>query len=699
MERIKQAWVFVAIALIASGVTFVAYRQVFPVVEQLDLRLKDLRFNLRGTVKPLSKVVIVAIDAKSVKEIGRWPWSREKTARLIDGVAKQGARVMALDMVFSESQGDSLDARLAESIRDNGRTILGYFFRDDSAQQQDTFVSEQLADTRIRLIRLADGVTTVPIPEFSGVDVSLSRFGSAARDQGFFNEIPDNDGLYRKAPLLVLFNGAIYPSLALQALHRYLDKQIIVGIEQFGVAEVSLGTTSLPVNEAGSLTLNYYGPSGTFPTFSATDIMHGRLPAESLKDAIVFVGATEKGIYDLRPTPLDPLFPGVEIHATVAANMLEQRFLLRDSRTLGFELAAIIALPIMLALLLAAVSGTAAGLGCFSLISAGYICLNYYLFNRFFLNTTLLYPLVSLGMTYLGGEAYRNLVVERKGRYLKKAFSTYISADLVTEIVKNPDSLRLGGEAREITILFSDIRSFTSISEKLTPESLVSLLNQYLSPMTRIIMEERGTLDKYVGDAIMALFNAPLAIADHPMRACSSAIRMLLCLEQLNGELATRGLPTIDIGIGIHTGVAVVGNMGADIRFDYTAIGDNVNLASRLEGLNKYYGTHILVSGVTRDLSCDRFNFREIDLVRVKGKELPVKLYELRTDPYPALDEFSAALQEYRSARFSEAVALFERLSHDQNDPVARMYVERCREYLTEPPIDGWDGVYTARGK
>ena len=357
-----------------------------------------------------------------------------------------------------------------------------------------------------------------------------------------------------------------------------------------------------------------------------------------------------------------------------------------------------IGMPVLLALLLNTTPRTAVGLGYFSGCAGCYFLADYLLFKYFSLDLSLIFPVVSLLLTYAGSEAYRNLIIEKRGRYLKKAFSSYVSAELVDEIVKNPDLLKLGGEKREISILFSDIRGFTTLSESLSPEELVRLLNEYLAPMTRIVMEERGTLDKFIGDAVMAIYNAPLTVAGHAGHACRSALKMLDRLGELNAEFAKRGLPRIDIGIGINTGQAVVGNMGADMRFDYTAIGDNVNLASRLEGLNKYYGTHILVSESTR-AQAEGFGFREVDLVRVKGKNEPVSVYELLNEPGEPEPAFVRALALYRAQEFARAEADFAVIAAAAGDQLSKLYLERCRQFMASPPGAGWDGVYVAKSK
>jgi len=484
------------------------------------------------------------------------------------------------------------------------------------------------------------------------------------------------------------------------ALRHYLGADIMLDVKTWGIDGVQIGSLRVPSREDGTMALNYYGPANSFRTVSAVDVIKKRLKPGELQDALVFVGATEIGIYDIRPTPFDPTHPGVELHATVAANALEQRFLHHDGTTQMLEILCILGFPALLGIILAFVPGTFAGLAAFSIGTGLFFLVNYLSFSVWLRDMTIIYPLLGVGLTYLGSEAWRNLVVERKGRQLKKAFSNYVSPDLVREIEKHPDKLVLGGEQRELTILFSDIRGFTTVSESLSPPELVKLLNEYLSPMTRIVLEEKGTLDKFIGDAVMALFNAPLDVPDHAVRACTAAVRMLDKLKLLNSGFAERGMHTLDIGIGINTGPAVVGNMGADIRFDYTAIGDAVNLASRLEGLNKYYGSHILVSEDTRSqVPSGHFTFREVDRVKVKGKHLPVVMFELMVTNQEVLPRFEEGLENYRAQRFTEARRIFEELATKHNDGPSKLYVARCDDYIAHPPPTDWDGVYTATSK
>ena len=686
--------------VIAAICSLMLYKQGLPDLQQLDYRLKDARFRVRGHVKPDKDVVVVAIDHKSIKEIGRWPWSREVSGKLIETLGTYyGTKVTALDIVFSEPQNPAADQALAASVTKAGNVVMGYFFREEQSEAPADSLA-QLDSAKLKLIKIADGVQSIPIPEFSGLDLNIPAVGAGALDFGFFNARPDSDGLYRRSILLLLYNGDIYSSLAMKALNHYLGSDIMLDVKPWGVDGLQIGSLRIPAREDGTMALNFYGPTGTFTTVSAADVINRRLPKEALSGKIAFVGATEIGIYDLRPTPFDPTLPGIEIHATMAANALEQRFLKYDGVTQQFEIACIIALPILLGGLLAFAPGTFAGLGIMAFVTAAFGFFNYTMFASAFRDMTLIYPMLGITLTYLGSEAWRNLVVERKGRHLKKAFSSYVSPDLVKQIEKDPDKLVLGGEQRELTILFSDIRGFTTFSESLTPPELVKLLNEYLSPMTRIVLEERGTLDKFIGDAVMAIFNAPLDVPEHATHACTAAVRMLQELKELNKGLSARGMNVIEIGIGINTGPAVVGNMGADIRFDYTAIGDSVNLASRLESLNKYYASHILVSEDTKSqVPDDRFVFREVDRVRVKGKHKPIVMYELMIANADMVPRFEEGLTKYRAQDFVAAKTVFESLAETYSDGPSRLYIERCAEYLASPPPGEWDGVYTAKSK
>lgn len=698
--------VFLIISVVSIVLSLIIYSRKIDFFNAIDLKLKDVRFRARGNMVPDSRVVIVAIDSKSINELGRWPWDRKVIARLIEGLKAYGAKTVALDIVFSEPSNAASDAALARAFRKSGNVIAGYFFRREAGK---AVARELLRRSRVNAVKLGNDVQEVPVFTFPNVEMNIPMISDASNSTGFFNILPDRDGIVRVATLVAVYGGDVYPSLPLAALRHYLGNGITLDIAQYGVDGLTIGNKRIPPDESGRFTLNFYGDHGAFRTIPAVDVIEKRIESGTLKNAIVFVGATEIGIADVRATPLDPVLPGVEVHATVAANVLQEKFLIRDGRVIAVEILLIILFPLLLAFFLRIARRTITGLVSFLAITGIYFLVNYVLFGDYFLNIGIIFPAISVGLTYLGSEAYRNLVEERHGRFLKKAFSSYVSPELVGQIIKNPEMLKLGGEKREISVLFSDIRGFTSLSEKLAPESLVMMLNRYLGPMTDIILRHMGTLDKYIGDAIMALFNAPFTIDNHSANACISAVEMLEKLKEVNAGFREKGLPEIDIGVGVNTGDVIVGNMGTDVRFEYTAIGDAVNLASRLEGMTKIYRTHIIVSEFTKKhfqetdtgaTESGRFTFRELDLIQVKGKNKPVTIYELSSTINQALvAKFGEALKLYREQRFQEALDIFTNLNAEYQDKPSGTFMERCREFIKSPPDRSWDGVYVAKTK
>jgi adenylate cyclase len=712
--------VSIALGLLSALLSLFLYIWSPRFLKEVDLRYSDFRFKkLRGIVKPGSEVVIVAIDEKSINELGRWPWSRKRIALLVDELKDYGAKTVAFDVIFSEPESESADGMLSSSIKRAGNIVLGYYFRPTSTQEPSSESFNQLNRSSIRLIKFAGKPTSNFLGEFPFVELNIPEIGAEAEGFGFFNfPNPDTDGVFRRAQLLIVFDEEIYPSLDLESIRYFLQGNILLRVDSYGLEGINIGQKNIPTNENGELLINYYGPTGTFPTYSAVDVISGKIPEETLKDKLVFIGATEIGIYDARSTPFDASFPGVEIHATVVGNILDGRFLIQNSLTKGLDIILLFILPIFLVLLLMRAQGTFIGFTILLAFIILHLFLNYLFFARFKLILSALYPGLSLTFAYIFFEGYRNLVIERRSRYLRRAFSSYVSPALVAEILQNPDKLKLGGESRIITVLFSDIRGFTTLSEKTPPEMLVSLLNEYLSPMTQIVMDERGTLDKYIGDAVMAIFGAPLDVPDHSKRACMAALSMLDKLEKLNQEWKGKGWPHISIGVGINTGEAIVGNMGADVRFDYTAIGDTVNLASRLEGLNKFYGTDIIISKSTlEDINSSKtpptskkeempFLIRELDLVQVKGKEEPISIYELMgldskdSKKAELVSLFNNAISLYWEKRFHEAREMFsEILKNFPEDGPSSIYLKRCSDYMNIPPPSDWDGVYIAKEK
>ncbi len=716
----------------------------FPFTDFIELKLYDLKFHFRGPAPASQEVAIVAIDDASIRELGRWPWSRDLLARLIARLKEAGPRVVALDIIFAEREvtagvetlkrlGRSLsqagllspevaalikqeeeradvDRRLAQSIAQGAPTILGFYFERVGGKAKGPQPGQFLGPKAIQastynLVRHLDRQPPrLPLVGAERAEVNLPIMTEAAAGGGYFNMVPDPDGAVRWLPLAIVYGSDIYAPLTLVTLQHYLGRPpLSITLSQGGVESIRLGNREIPVDRFGRLLINYPGPPGAFPTYSAADVLTGRLPAGALKDKIALVGATAVGIYDLRVTPFSGVSPGIEIQAAILDNILREDYL----RMPGGRL------PVLLTV---AVLGTILGLALTRLAAAwsfalmlflalAYTAVNYCLFANGW-QLELFYPLAEIAGVYTGVTMLQFLAEERERLRLKKAFQSYVAPSVVEEIIRHPESLRLGGERREITVLFCDIRGFTSLAETLEPEELVEVLHDFLNPMSEIIVSHGGTLDKYMGDAIMALFGAPLPMADHAVRACRAALEMTATLRRLDREWEARGRPRLRIGVGLNTGVAAVGNMGSDRLFDYTAVGDNVNLASRLEGLNKYYGTDILVSAYTAQALAGKFILQEVDLVRVKGKKQPLEILELlgegSPDPNLAqfLETYHAGLRLFRARAWQEsAQVLADAKALQPGNCHVQRYLALAEKFQIEPPGPEWQAVTVMDGK
>jgi adenylate cyclase len=713
--------------------------------EFLELKLYDLKFRFRGPMPASREVAILAIDDDSLKAVGRWPWSREDIARLLHRLKEAGPRVFCLDIIFAEKEqtatyqalknlSDDLarrgvspevlkilemekkradvDRRLAEVIRGGCPTILGFFFRSLGGKSGGVDVKELMGSSFIRastynMVRLRDTKPAeVPLVGASGIESNLPEFTEAAAGAGYFNMIPDPDGTVRWFPMAVLYGGEFFAPMSLVTLSQAQEKApMAITLSRWGVDEIRLGRQSVPVDRYGRMLINYLGPDGVIPTYSAKALLDGTLPAEALKDKVVIVGATAVGIYDLRVTPFSGTFPGVEVQATIMDNMLRGNFIRTPPLSLVVMLAILVAIAVLLGLTLPRFSAAWAFI--FTLIiMEGYVGLNYYLFTRQGLQLELFYPLGLIVLIYLGVTMQRFLAEERERERIRKTFESYVAPTVVQEMLKHPEQLRLGGERREISVLFTDIRGFTTMSENLDPEALVKLLHDFLNPMSNIIINQGGTIDKYMGDAIMALFGAPLMQPEHPRLACRAALEMVASLEALNRTWVEEGRPPLKVGVGVNTGPVAVGNMGSDRLFDYTAVGDNVNLASRLEGLNKYYGTSILISETTAQALKNGFILRDVDFVKVKGKAQASRIYELlgEGEVKPELGRFlelyHRALALYREQRFSESVEAFSlALEERPGDETCNRYITLAQKHHETPPAAGWEAVTVMDGK
>ncbi len=549
-------------------------------------------------------------------------------------------------------------------------------------------------------------------PVFLALSPNLPALAANAMNFGYFNVFPDPDGTVRREPVIALYDGNFYPSLDVAAAMAYLNvslDQVSPVFNANGLQDIDLGHGDMiPTDLDGLVQIDYHGPAGTYPRYSLADVVQHNLPPKDFKNKLVLIGPTATGIGDTAVTPfeqVDTAFPGVEVHANFIDDILTNHFILHGPWAFGADLSFLLLFTLGAGILLSVVRPVRAT--SVLIVTLGiFLGLAYYLFAAHRIWIAVFLPTAALSANYAGIISYRFFFEEREKKKVRGAFQQYLPPSLINELLERPELLRLGGEEREMTIMFSDIRGFTSLSEGLSPRALVDLLNEYLSEMTDVIFQHWGTLDKYIGDAIMAFWGAPYPHPDHAERACHAALHMLKSLEKLRQGWAAKGRPLIDIGVGVNSGPVLVGNMGSNRRFNYTIMGDNVNLASRLEGLNKEFGTRVVISEFTYEKVQDKFVVRELDLIRVKGKKVPVKIYELMATAEEAelyqglLSQYHCALTDYRDGEWKAAIEILESLLRDHpNDGPSKVLLSRCRDFLTNPPEGAWDGVYVMHTK
>jgi adenylate cyclase len=869
----------------------------YRLTELLDQKTLDTRFRLRGPFEGKERVAVLAIDDESLNQVGRWPWSRDKVATLIDRTMNEGAKTLGFDMVFSEPQIDKTvevlseieqkqalpeelkmafaeakskaqpDKAFAEVInKHREKLVLGAFFEENDqhfAPYQDLCYNEafkrtdgysivenqewpplvfndyyirtkenllfedvpfkdyftpifekieKAASEKIITQRFNKSLTvsltpaeqfqvdvakqnslasycatwltekydpylpwwkdqwpklfskypplaslgfnkiysymqekilTNSIPQKGRWTVNISELRKASAHNAMFNAFPDSDGTLRRSPLIYRSGLNYVPSLALQTYLISTGYQAHLSFDidadnksQFAVSKLEIKDPEsdkvifdVPVDHRGRLKINYAGPQMSYPHLSAAELFHDRPKIkihqylwdqetqqyntkellvdrkEFIKDRTFIIGATAIGVYDLRVTPYQEIYPGVETHVNLLANLMSQNFLRQHKAEFRYMMFILAGLGIFVSVLLHYL-GAISGLIATFLIAAGIALVDrYLLFNNGIVASTA-FPMIQVSLIYISMTFYKYLTEERKKKHLKATFSKYVSPAIVDEILKDPENINLGGRKQKMSVFFSDVRGFTTISEKLDPQVLSNVLNEYLTPMTNIVFHNKGTLDKYMGDAVMAFFGAPIFFPDHAKYACRCALQSIEKLKEIQKNFQERGLPVIDIGIGINTSDMSVGNMGSDIVRSYTVMGDGVNLGSRLEGINKEYGTRIIISEFTYQEVQSEFTCREVDWVRVKGKLQPIKIFELICEGAPNVEKqdhlniYNEGYKLYREGRFAESLDIFKlALTKDPSDPVSQLYLERCQDYLAEAPPGDWDGVFIMKTK
>ena len=711
----------------------------------LELKAYDFKMSLRGTRPVSGQVVIVAIDEPSLKREGRWPWPRTRLAKLVDKLSESGAAVIGFDFLFPEREthvsldkfkkeilrksaarmdrkklmnllgevGDS-DAQFTDAIRRSERTVLGYFVyataeqaAEDSAVMMGPKEFQLLDFSQYSMVQSSDQSIA---PDFMqpiyAVGLSLPSLMDAANSAGYVSFVPERDGVIRFMPMVRVHKDAVFPPFSLQLLREATRLNAVVRVFPDRVGEVRLGDSPIPVTESGDFLVNYYGPMQTFAHLSASDVLDETVKPIQLKDKIVLVGGTAAALHDLHTTPYGPLYPGVEVHANVIENILQQDFLELPPWVPVLDVAIILGTGILLGLV--ALYFKAVGTAVLLVVGvAGYLIFDYMMFTQQGLWVSTVFPVFSQFLVYFGITLYRFTFEEKEKRFIKSAFSQYLAPAVVDQLVENPKLLNLGGEDKVLTAFFSDVAGFSSISEQLTAGELVILLNEYLTEMTDIVMQYEGTVDKFEGDAIIAFFGAPIDFKDHATRTCYAALDMQKRLAQLRKIWKKNGRHELFMRIGINTGEVTVGNMGSENRFDYTMIGDPVNVAARLEGANKQYQTYTMLSEFTYELAKNDIEARELDAIRVVGKQEPIKIYELLGRKGEMEDQirlilphFQEGLEHYKNQRWEEGITCFEdALNLYEDDGPSLTYFERCITFQHHPPPPDWDGVFAMRTK
>ena len=707
------------VGLALTALLVILYILGNPLLDVLELKTYDMRLLAHPAAPGPTHVAIAAIDEKSLSVLGRWPWSRATMGKLVERLDQAGAGVIVFDVFFSETENRQLldqlarleaeqgysaatspyqaikkslagDTSFSRAIKQSGKVVLPMVFlmSPDEARHQSPDEAARgyssIENHAIQLIKdRGDGSLAFPMAQPHGVVVNLPELSASARYIGHINAIPDNDGTVRWTALVIRYKGLYFPSADVQAARLFLNApHLTLHTSAYGITGLSLGERRIATDEDGRTLIHYHGRAKTFPTYSIADIMAGKIDAGLLKGKIVLIGATALGLGDTHVTPFSSVYPGVEIRANTIQNILDADFILRPGWMFVMDVAVMLGLGLGLVLLLPRIGVRNSALVVLGLV-VFYIGLAVVEFRTQQIWMNLVYPSLLMLLLFMAATIIKYFTSENEKRQIKGAFKQYVPAAVVDQIMGNIDNLSLGGEKRELTVLFSDIRGFTTLSETLAPEDVVKMLNTYLTRMTDTVFRHDGLLDKYIGDAIMAIYGAPLAHPAHAKLACYTALDMMKELHALKEQWGAQAYADMDIGIGITTGPMIVGNMGSMNRFDYTVIGDAVNLGSRIEGLNKIYGTHILISEPTYKMVKDEFPYiREIDVTPIRGRLEMARIYELMLpELYPHMDwlaEFHRAYELFRANLHPQARKVFQALANDVRDPVSTHYIQRC---------------------
>jgi adenylate cyclase len=703
------------------------------VVKTFILRLNNMSYDMQLRTKVLTQqatlntsVAIIDIDDKSLKQEGRWPWPRYKLAELINRLHDEGVVVIAMDIMFSEQEVDITntllqeltkrklntpdftkllqtlqpeldnDSKFAKSLADKD-IVLGMTFlpkvEESGLLPTTTFTLSTPAEQALGLIKARGYASNIPLLQ------------SAAKNAGFINVFPDSDGIIRRVPMLMRYKDNVYSSLAFQAVQVFLLANPKLETNEYHhslqLEGVQLGEHYIPTDALGQALIPFRGKSYTFPFYSATDVLHKKIPANALAGKIAILGTAAAGLGDIQATAVQGSFPGVEIQASLIDGILENNFSYKPEWTTGAEIVLTFMLGLIFAILFPFLGPRALSIF-IVVVPASLIILNNWLWIKTGLIIFILVPSILTIVLAITNMVYGYLFETRKRKRLKGMFGQYVPEKHIDAMLKQSSTgFALHGENREMTVLFADIRNFTTISEPMSAAELKNMLNDFLTPMTEIIFKHQGTIDKYIGDLIMAFWGAPMEDANHARNAIAAALEMQVGIDKLKVIFAERNLPEINIGIGLNSGVMSVGDMGSKYRKNYTVLGDAVNLGSRVESLTKYYGVKIMVAENTQK-DQPEFLFRILDRVRVKGKRNGIAIYEpighvkdLTDETKAEITQSDAALALYFNSQWVEAEQALLVLTEKYPDvKLYSLYLKRIEEFKLNPPPENWGGVY-----
>ena len=712
-----------------------------PILQTFRLQVFDMYQRLKPRERTPQPVGVIDIDEASLNAYGQWPWPRTLIADLVAKTYQSGGMV-AFDMVFAEPDrmSPALFAETVPGITEDVRAKLDALPSNDAIlattfQQSLVISGESGSPRKVEQSAHSEKPKQLPVavrgtsansldparmlPKFDGLIRNLPELEQSANGNGVFTILPERDGIIRRVPSVVIAEDVYRLSLGLEMFRIATGgKAVLLKTDDAGVAAVVVGGIEVPTDQIGRIWVHFTEFGSRPPYISAKDILDGKAGPNQLQGRLLLIGTSATGLLDIKTTPLDPAMPGVEVHAQLLETILSKSHLFRPNYATGAEIALMFVMGLFLTILLP-FAGAVGSLLTGAVLSAGVVGTSWYLYTTQGMLLDVVYPLFATALMFLAMVFFNYYREERQRQQIRGAFQQYLSPDLVEQLAEHPEHLQLGGEERTMTIMFSDVRGFTTISEsfKDDPQGLTRLMNRFLTPLTNAIIEQRGTIDKYMGDAIMAFWNAPLDDTDHCLRSCRAALDMLDRIDQVNSErkaeaeAAGQEFLPLNVGIGINTGQCVVGNMGSDIRFDYSVLGDSVNLASRLEGQSKNYGVKIIVGESTCNAVSDEYAAMELDLIRVKGKFEPERIFVLLGDKEVlARESFKKLhacnedmLTAFRDRRWGDAQTAIDQCKEYSAqyglEDFYAMYELRLLNLETNPPSEHWDGVFVATTK